>query len=672
MGVQNRLRLLCRVLALVSVPLLGAAGAVAQDNVLVIVLDDVGVDMLGTYCKPPLNCQSIDFPLTPNIDALKTSGVLFRNTWSNPTCSPTRATVMTGRYGFRTGVRDVTTPVGSDPFSLGFPRYELPRCEQTIPKVLPLGPLATASAAFGKWHLGNGRNGGALAPNEAGFPHYSGAFANLDTVANYFNWIKTINGRVAHGSNTYATTDNVNDAKAWIQQQTEPWFLWLAFNAPHDPYQAPPANLQSPARPLTPQQICESGNTTPKRQCYLSMIEAADKEIGRLMDEMDPQVLAQTTIILMGDNGTPGDLCDSVAHPGCTNRSKETVYQGGINVPLIIAGAQVEDPDRESAALVNTTDLFATVIELMTGGSAAFMLPGVVLDSKTLVGVLDGTQPLGTRQYAFSESLTDRAIRNSSYKLIRFPAKEEFYDLNLPEIAANNLLDGRTLSAPETSNLNELRTQLDAILASPLGDCDGDGVPQETDKCKEVYNPSSQADDDGDQKGNVCDDCPSTWNASRNFPMAHVNSPNGGQTLTIGSTVNLTWSATDDCSGASIANVDLLVSRTGPDGPFTMIAQGIPNTGTYAWTVAGPATGNLFTAFLKVLAHNTVGNTGLDVSDAGFKIKPNLTASYCSEEGVRCTATSCGLPNCCNTSCGPDPSCAAAEECPYSICGGCL
>jgi len=294
-----KLRVLSQILAVASAVIFGFTGVAAQNNVLVMVMDDVGVDMLGTYCKPPTDCQSIDFPLTPNIDALRTSGVLFRNAWSDPSCSPTRSTGQTGRYGFRTGIREVTFPVNSDPFSTQLPRNELPRCEFTIPEVLALAPgPVPARAAIGKWHLGNSLNGGPLAPNEAGYPYYSGAFANIGS---YFSWIKTINGRVVYGYDQFATTDNVNDASAWIRQQTGPWFLWLAFNAPHSPYQAPPANLQNPARilPVLPGQTCTGSNAT-RRQCYFSLIEALDKEFGRLKSEIGQQVLDHTTIILLG------------------------------------------------------------------------------------------------------------------------------------------------------------------------------------------------------------------------------------------------------------------------------------------------------------------------------------------------------------------------------------
>src|SRR5207249_4367700 len=308
--------------------------------------------------------------------------------------------------------------------------------------------------------------------------------------------------------------------------------------------------------------------------------------------------------------GTPCDICDDT-QPECQEgHCKFSVYQGGINVPRIVARPQVANPNRESKALVNTTDLFATAIELLAGlAPAALLPPGVALDSQSLVSVLNGAQPGGTRQFAYSEDSGGQTVRNNRYKLIRFgafdpaaSATEEFYDLHDPEITANNLLDGRSLTTPQQNNLAQLRSQLSTILSSPRNDCDGDAVPQENDNCREVYNPA-QLDTDFDGKGDICDDCPTTANSTRNLPSTRVIYPNGGQTLVVNDTVNLTWSAGDDCGGASINAIDLMLSRTGPDGPFAPITPqgGIANSGSYTWTVTGPPTAG-FTAFLKVVA----------------------------------------------------------------------
>jgi len=369
-------------------PTLAQPEVQAQENVLVVIADDVGVDQLSCYaegcdqaCSPLPSC---DFPNTPNIcDRLATNGVLFRNAWSNPSCSPTRSTGMTGRYGFRTGV-----------FVAG---NTLPCTEITLAEVLkdPLNqPLGYASAQIGKWHL----SGGNFQP--------------------------------------YATIVNVNDALEWTQQQTGPWFLWLAFNAPHAPYQAPPDQCPTgPCHgvtlPVTQGQTCPFDQS---RACYKAMLETLDHELGRLLDNLP----ANTSVIFLGDNGTPGGSPPEIVEcPFDPNRAKFTLYEGGINVPLIISAPRVTDPavvGTESDALVNIADLFATVLGL----AGAVIPPAIQHDSvSVLPHLLNPDTHL--RSYVFSENnqITStsyqKTTRDDRFKMLRTPNSTaeniEFFDL---------------------------------------------------------------------------------------------------------------------------------------------------------------------------------------------------------------------------------------------------
>ena len=110
-------------------------------------------------------------------------------------------------------------------------------------------------------------------------------------------------------------------------------------------------------------------------------------------------------------------------------------------------------------------------------------------------------------------------------------------------------------------------------------------------------------------------------------PVATVTAPNGGETLTLGTSASLTWTATDN---VGVTSVDLMLSTTGAGGAYSAIATGIANSGTYAWTVSGPLTSN---AFLKVVAHDAAANVGQDVSDAAFSI-----AASAGVEGATVTA----------------------------------
>ena len=154
-------------------------------NVLILLADDLGVDSLAAYG------EGSDFPITPNIDVLAQNGVLFRNVWSYPMCSPTRATIQTGRYGFRTGIG----------FVLSIKQW-LRLAEITLPEMLDMGSSGYSHAAFGKWHLGSG----VLAPNDQGYSHYDGALtAQFQPPFSYYRWVRLVNG-VESLSTTYATT----------------------------------------------------------------------------------------------------------------------------------------------------------------------------------------------------------------------------------------------------------------------------------------------------------------------------------------------------------------------------------------------------------------------------------------------------------------------------------
>src|SRR6185436_9712292 len=205
-------------------------------NVLVLIADDLGAYSLAAYGP------GADLPPTPTIDRLAATGVVFRNAWSQPMCSPTRATIQTGRYGFRTKIGVNISACCNDP--------ALPREEVTLPAMLDLGTGGvTAHAMFGKWHLGSNPVGGDLAPNLAGYGHFAGSMDGQ--LADYFRWRKTVDGAVTI-STRYATSACVDDALAWIRQQPERWVCVVAFSAPHTPFHAPPARLHTQVLPPGP------------------------------------------------------------------------------------------------------------------------------------------------------------------------------------------------------------------------------------------------------------------------------------------------------------------------------------------------------------------------------------------------------------------------------------
>lgn len=413
-------------------------------NVLLVVADDLGVDQLASYG------EGTDPAITPTLDALASNGLLFRNAWSNPNCSPTRAGILTGRHGFRTGIGDAVPDGGEG----------LPLSETVLPEVLDMGGAGYATAAIGKWHLGMApAQGGELAPNVAGFDHYDGALQGAlqppPEGTSYYRWPRVVNG-VASWSNTYATTRNVDSALEWILDQSSPWFCLLAFNAPHSPFHAPPAGLYY-------EDLSGLSPAADPRPFYKAMIEALDTELGRLFAGMGP-VLEDTVVVFVGDNGSPRAV---TVPPFVRSQGKASVYEGGVNVPLIASGPNVP-AGSECQALVNTVDLFATIGEL--AGVDVSAVVGAPLDSVSLVPYFADPARPSLRGFVYTERfrpigakglmpLAHRAIRDERYKIVSKVFADEFYDLAADPFETQDLFQVG-LSAEEQAAYDALRTTM--------------------------------------------------------------------------------------------------------------------------------------------------------------------------------------------------------------------
>ena len=352
----------------------------APNNVLIVLVDDLGAEWLSPWggVSP--------MPATPNIDALIADGVTFTNFWAYPMCSPTRAAIQTGRYGFRTGMGAIATP-----------SYPLPLDEVLLPELLDHGSGGTYQhALFGKWHLGT--TGGLWAPNVAGWGHYSGVLPGVSAVQSYELWSKVTDG-VLSTSTEYVTTEVVDDALAWMTAQTDPWLCFVSMLSVHNPFHAPPEHLHS-------QDL--SGAGPPTEDCvpyYLAMIEALDTELGRLLAPIDP---GDTAVIFLSDNGTPVPCTLPPIEP---DHVKQSLFEPGIRVPLIVTGPLVEEPGGSCSALVNATDLFATVADL-AGIDLEAEGPGVTLDSQSLVPYLENPSLASQRPWIFSEHFIPNGPRS--------------------------------------------------------------------------------------------------------------------------------------------------------------------------------------------------------------------------------------------------------------------
>lgn len=471
--------------AALCAPLRAAAQAPTNPpphNVLMVVLDDVGVDLLGSYenyyralGRAPGTPAS-----TPTIDALSGESLNFANAWTCPTCTPSRAQIMTGRHGSRTGMGAVLrrTPLG------GIPNPGLSHKELLLPEVLGRAPTPYVTAAVGKWHLVDHLQLAASAAHALGAPagnwfdYFAGSPFNLERALSappgtnsYYAWRKIYATAIGPGSSPcgpgalpcevdrltppmqhYATADTTEDALTLIQTLPEPWFLYVAYNSPHFPYHVTPTQLSSPdcLPPPTGPSPCVANPPQSSPELARCMLSVVDEQFARLLCAIDP---GATTVILTADNGTDGN---AIAPPFDPARGKGSLYQGGVQVPLIVRSPLTPPALRGTfhPALVASTDLFATLAQL--GGSAV-----TTPESVSLVPYVTGTAHPAPRTRVYTEgffpnftprarssgppqnyycSFHNQAVSDGRFKLLRVWDRvgatgavtlyEEFYDLS--------------------------------------------------------------------------------------------------------------------------------------------------------------------------------------------------------------------------------------------------
>ena len=394
-------------------------------NILLIIADDLGKDAINGYQEGSIK------PNTPNIDAIRNNGLLFSNFWVNPTCTPTRASIITGKYGYHTGVKGVGDVLNAS--------------ETVIQKYINENTNGKyATAVVGKWHLSG--NNSSFNPESFGIDYYAGLIRGA--VDNYYQWQLTEDAATSLQTD-YITEVFTDLAINWVNNQSKPWFLWLAYNAPHTPFHVPPGNMHNQG---TLPEYISGMDATPY---YMAAIEAMDFQIGRLLENIPADEKENTIIIFIGDNGTPNQVAQS---PYTSLTVKNTLYQGGINTPMFIAGKGVSRTGTEDQLLTGT-DLFATIAQI------AGISVNEYHDSKDFKNLF--AQSSIIRKYQYSElkdgSAESWTISNGTYKLlIKSTVNEEMYHLSSDPYEQNNLLNG-ILSTAEQSAKLELEAELNKI-----------------------------------------------------------------------------------------------------------------------------------------------------------------------------------------------------------------
>jgi len=382
----------------------------APPNVLLVVMDDVGPEALEEAC-------------TPVIDALAARGARFTRAYAQPSCSPSRAALLTGRWPFRTGIGDAirtAAPGHSGSLSLA---------ELTLLEHFRAHGYSTGWV--GKWHVSLPKNH--ANPNEQGADFYAGCLHGMNWLG---PWEWTRQGR-ARLVTTYGTTQLVIDAREALSILPEPWLLVLSFDAAHEPYHVPPPGTCR-ERPG-----CACREAQGERGLFLADVETIDLALEELAPSLPPGGAHPLVTCLLGDNGT-----DTTVSPPCPRPGKAEVYEGGVLVPLVITGPGVVPGARDELASV--VDLFATLCDL-----AGLPTPPEAQDSVSLVPVLRRL-PGQVRDWVYVErffplglplhpTLHLRAAIEPRWKLIRrtgaLPA-EELFDLAADPCEARDLLLG--------------------------------------------------------------------------------------------------------------------------------------------------------------------------------------------------------------------------------------
>jgi len=377
--------------------------SIVKPNILLIIADDQGVDASAQYNF------SQDVPNTPTIDQLASQGIIFDNAWATPACTTTRGTLITGQHGINSGISYVPAVMDSN--------------TQTLQRYLKSLPTSAdyQTAVIGKWHLG-GSNPELSHPTDSGVDYYAGTIKG--TLDDYYNWDLTLDGQ-STTSIEYHTSKVTDLAIDWLDIQNQadkPWFLWLAYVAPHSPFHLPPSDLHDRDH-LTG---TESDIDANKREYYLAAIEAMDSEIGRLLEAMPVEERENTLIIYIGDNGTPSAVIDASVYE--RSHSKGSLYEGGIRVPMVVSGKGVTRMDSHETALVNTSDFYATISNF-TGSSITQLN-----DSYSFLNLLS-EETSGLRQYNYSEfessDVTGWTVRDQNHKLIEYAdGSQELFQVN--------------------------------------------------------------------------------------------------------------------------------------------------------------------------------------------------------------------------------------------------
>ena len=394
------------------------ADAPSRPNVLLIITDDVGYGDIGSYGAPDIK--------TPNIDSLARDGVRFTDFYANgPSCSPTRAALMTGRYQQRYAI-EIPLPTGSTV------ETGLTATGRSLPQLLKTNGFATG--LIGKWHLGYKPQ---HSPNLHGFEYFFGyksGYIDYYTHTGGDGEPDLFENETPVKADGYMTDLITQRSVKFIEEHAgKPFFLDVSYSAAHWPYQRPdmPSKAQGNARHMQPQDA-----DTSTRADYVAILERADRGIGELLRTLERLNLARNTIVIFtNDNGG-----EWLSRNAPLFHRKLTLWEGGIRVPAIVRWPGRIPANQVTDQVGITMDLTASILAA-TGTMAPADVKHEGID---LFPILEGKAPKAERTlfWRTTGQSPQRAVRQGDWKLLVDGGKVMVFNLK-EDLGERNDLAGQ-------------------------------------------------------------------------------------------------------------------------------------------------------------------------------------------------------------------------------------
>jgi arylsulfatase A-like enzyme len=430
------------VACLTAAPAAAQSSTAAKPNVVLIVTDDVGYGDIGSYGAPDVK--------TPSIDSLARDGVRLTDFYAAPQCTPTRASLISGRYQQRFRLEAALGGAKTPAAETG-----LPAAGYSLPQLLKGNGYATG--LIGKWHLGYKPQ---FSPNAHGFDYFFGFKSGFTDYYQHTdgNGDPDLfeNESPVHVDGYMTDLITERSIKFIDEHGAAPFFLEVTYNAAHWPFQVPdhPSVAADHGRFVQPEE-----NDTATRQDYVAVLERADQGIGQILQALKRRGLDRNTLVIyLQDNGG-----EWVSRNAPLFNRKGTVWEGGIRVPAIFRWPGHLPAGKVSGQVGIVQDVTASILAA-TGSTVP---PAARPDGINLLPILEGRTSVVERTLFFRFTIGNvkqLAVRQGSWKLLVDGAKRYVFDLSKDLGERNDL----------TNQRQDVARRLRPLIAAWEADVDGE------------------------------------------------------------------------------------------------------------------------------------------------------------------------------------------------------